>query len=118
MEVTLNIIYVILSLLGLFGAFVIFVAKTSSKTTDKYNMLQASDTSLAQRLTSIESELKNEDGLRRKIDERLDDRLSSLDRRVQSVESKVVGVEVKIDAIKESITDLKKLMMGKGSSNS
>jgi peptidoglycan hydrolase CwlO-like protein len=69
------------------------------------------------RVGSMEKEFKNDEGLREKIDERLDKRLSSLDNRVQSVESKVVGVEVKIDAIKESITDLKKLVMGKGSSN-
>ena len=65
-------------------------------------------THLEERLGSMESEFKNDEGLRRRIDERLDNRLSSLDQRVQSVESKVVGVEVKIDAIKESITDLKK----------
>lgn len=75
-------------------------------------------TQLESRVGGMEEELKNDEGLREKIDERLDHRLSSLDNRVQSVESKVVGVEVKIDAIKESITDLKKSVIDLAKSKS
>lgn len=122
MQITLDAVYVILGILGALGTFIAFVWMTSSKTTDKYNKLQAEIAATTQRLTSIEAEQKNEDGLRRKIDDRLDERLSSLDRRIQSVETKVVGfearVDTKMDALKESITDLKKSMISLAGSKS
>lgn len=122
MQITLDAVYVILGILGALGTFIAFVWMTSSKTTDKYNKLQAEIAATTQRLTSIEAEQKNEDGLRRKIDDRLDERLSSLDRRIQSVETKVVGFEAKVDtkmdALKESITDLKKSMISLAGSKS
>jgi len=121
-QITLDTVYVILSILGALGAFIAFVWMTSSKTTDKYNKLQTEISAATQRLTNIEAEKLNEDGLRRKIDDRLDERLSSLDRRIQNVETKVVGfearVDTKMDALKESITDLKKSVMDLAKSKS
>lgn len=122
MQITLDAVYVILGILGALGTFIAFVWVTSSRTTDKYNKLQAEIAATTQRLINIEAEQKNEDGLRRKIDDRLDERLSSLDRRIQSVETKVVGFEAKVDtkmdALKESITDLKKSVVDLAKSKS
>lgn len=133
MQITLDAVYVILGILGALGTFIAFVWVTSSRTTDKYNKLQAEIAATTQRLIDIEAEQKNEDGLRRKIDDRLDNRLSSLDTRIQSVETKVVGFEARVDekfislkegvdekftGLKESITDLKKSMISLAGSKS
>lgn len=122
MQITIDAAYAIGGLLTMFAGFVIFIATTSSKTTDRYNKLQENDSALAKRVADVESELKNEDARRQRTDERMDERFSVIDRRVQGVETKVSGVEVKVDvgigAIKESLTDLKKLVSDLVSSKS
>ncbi len=111
MEISLTTIYVALGILSTLGGFVVTIWVMSSKV----GAFKAKDDLIEKRLTDIETELKNEDGLRRKIDERMDERFSSLDRRVQGLESKVIGfearVDTKMDVLKESLTEIKKMVM-------